>query len=99
MKRVILTMAVAFGMMVTASAQSRSESANDTTLVKSTNIEFFSQRTPDGKEQYYCKVDGVTYKSNKTSAKRFAVGRRFGGQPIVAYITNEKTKSRRISVL
>lgn len=106
MKKTLTTIAVLMAIATTAAAQTtptkgaQTTATNDTTLVNaSAKVRFFSQTSPDGKVQYFAEVDGETYSSNKTSAQRFAVTRRFGGQPNVILIESKKTQRRRISVL
>lgn len=103
MKRAFISIAVLAGLLMTAQAQEengKTTATNDTTLVSSTaSIRFFSETDKTDKVHYYCEIDGKTYDSNKTSAQRFAITRRFGGHPNVVYITNKKTARRRVSVL
>lgn len=105
MKKTLTTIAVLMAIATTAAAQTTptkgaQTATNDTTLVSaSAKVRFFSQTSPDGKVQYFAEVDGQTYPSNKTSAQRFAVTRRFKGTPNVVLIESKKTQRRRISVL
>lgn len=80
----------------------RARSVNDTTLVRSSNIEFSveteTNKAGESKTAYYCTIDGKTYASNKTSANRYALIRRFGGNACVVIITTA-TGRQRIAVL
>lgn len=93
---------VAFALILGATASQTAKAQNDTTLVKTAKqIEWVKDTTTDKagetKTQYYVTIDGKTYKSNKTSAVRYELIKRHGGQPCLVYIKN--TKGTRVATL
>lgn len=97
---------ISFALMVVAiaaSAETKTKAQNDTTLVNSAKVvrfekETYPSKTGEVKESYTATLDGETYPSNKTSAKRYALIRRHGGTPAVVIITTPSGK-KRIAVL
>ena len=101
MKKTILTAAL-LALTIAAAAQNKS-AQNDTTLVSSAKIVRFEKETypskgGEVKESYTAVLDGETYDTNKTSARRYTLIKRHGGIPAVVIITTPKGK-KRIAVL
>lgn len=99
MKKTFITIAFAIAMAV--SANGATKAVNDTTKVSASTpikveTETATKKDGESKTEYYLTIGGVTYKSNKTSAERYAVITRFGGQPCVVIITNASGKKRAV---
>ena len=81
-----------------AYAGERTPSRNDTTLVHSKDIRFegdtLTTKAGETKVSYVVSIDGKVYPTNKTTATRFALIKRHGGECCLVYITNKTGKTR-----
>ena len=96
MKKTILTLCALLVGALALSAQT------DTTIVRKAvrfDTETYVSDKGNTKETTTATIDGKTYPTTKTAAKKHATIVRLGGTPNVAIVTNEKTKKQRVIVL
>ena len=100
---VIGTLALIESSSAYAGERTPSRANNDTTLVHSKDIRFDTDtlRTKAGevKVSYAVSIDGKVYPTNKTTANRYSVIKRFGGECCLVYIRNTNTDKTRVTAL